>query len=180
MATPKRKRQTISIEIKKQIIDAAVADPKKSYADLATEFSNDRLTFTSENMKRIFRDKDKILNAIDDGISGKRARLTTGRYADLETAVLTWIRQVRSENVAVTGPLLKVRLLFHSKFTTLFRKRRSSWLKNWKSKISKQARDGWTISKSDIQSSSDPNKEKRPQLIWKSSKIGNRQFCVML
>ena len=103
MTTPKRKRQTISIEIKKQIIDAAAADPKKSYADLATEFSNNQLTLTSENMKRVFRDKDKILNAIDDGIGAKRARLTTGRHADLEAAVLTWLRQVRSENVAVTA-----------------------------------------------------------------------------
>jgi hypothetical protein len=50
------------------------------------------------------------LAAIDDGAGAKRKRLTTGRNADLETAVLTWFRQVRSQNVAVTGPLLKVSL----------------------------------------------------------------------
>jgi len=118
MTTPKRKRQTISIEIKKEIIDAAEADSKKSYADLAKEFSNDKLTLKKSNIQAIIREKDKLLNAVDDGIDAKRARLTTGRHADLEAAVLVWLRQVRSENVAITGPLFKVSL-FHSKVYNL-------------------------------------------------------------
>lgn len=112
MSTQKRKRQTIPIGIKSQIINAAAKDPKKSYADLAKEFSNKYLKLTSENIKRISRDKGKILAAIDNGANAKRARLTTGRQADFEASVLTWFRQVRSENVAVSGPLLKVRIDF--------------------------------------------------------------------
>lgn len=110
MATPKRKRQTISVEVKKAIIDAAEADPKKSHADLAKEFSDDKLTLNKSNVQTILSGKKKILDAIDSGLDAKRMRLTTGRHADLEEAVLTWLQQVRSENVAVTGPLLKVSL----------------------------------------------------------------------
>jgi hypothetical protein len=71
MATPTRKRQTISIELKKRIIDAKAADSSTSYADLAKRFSNDQLKLTDKNMKRIFRDKDKILLAIDNGAGAK-------------------------------------------------------------------------------------------------------------
>ena len=73
MPAQKRKRQTISIDIKKQIIDAKDAAPSKTYTDLAKEFSNDQLKLTGENIKRIFRDKDKILEAVDSGIGAKRA-----------------------------------------------------------------------------------------------------------
>jgi hypothetical protein len=43
----KLKRRSISIQIKKQIIDAKEADPSKSYAELAEDFSKDGLTLTN-------------------------------------------------------------------------------------------------------------------------------------
>jgi hypothetical protein len=43
----KRKRQTIPLGIKKHIIDAKEADPSKSYAKLAKDFSKDGLTLTN-------------------------------------------------------------------------------------------------------------------------------------
>jgi hypothetical protein len=65
-------------------------------------------------MKNIFRDKDKILMTIDEGTRAKRRRLKKAKESDLEAAVLTWFRQVRSQNVEVTGPLLKVNLILFS------------------------------------------------------------------
>jgi len=112
MSAQKRKRQSISIEVKKKVLDAAAADSKKSYADLAKEFSDQTLNLTKSNVQSILNSKAKIMEAIDDGASGKRARLTTGRHVKLEEAVLTWFKQVRSENVAISGPLLKVRINF--------------------------------------------------------------------
>lgn len=106
----KRKRQSISIQIKKQIIDAYEADSSKSYNDLAKEFSKDGLSLTKSNVQSVINAKDKILNAVDNGIGAKRVRLTNAKYEDLEAAVLTWFKQVRSENVVVSGPLLKVKL----------------------------------------------------------------------
>lgn len=138
MATPKRKRQAISVEIKKKVIDAAAVDPKKSYQDLANEFSNDQLKLEKTNIQRILNGKAKILTAIDDGVDAKRAKLRTPKEPDLEAAVLTWMRQIRSENVAVTGPLLKVDFNQNTFiFTGISRKRQSSWLKNWILRTSK-------------------------------------------
>ena len=88
MSAQKRSRQSISIEVKKQIIDAKSANSSKTYGDLAKEFSDDKLKLTDENIKRVFRDKDKILAAVDNGIGGKRARLRPAKYEDLEEAVL--------------------------------------------------------------------------------------------
>ena len=105
MSTLKRKRQTISIEIKKQIIDAKAADSSKSYADLARDFSNGGLTLDKGNIQAILNKKDEILAAIDKGIGAKRAHLKPAKYEDLETAILIWFKQVRSENVAVSGLL---------------------------------------------------------------------------
>lgn len=108
MSTQKSKQQSISVELKKKIIDEKEAYPSKSYAGLANQFTSDKLTLTKSNVQRILGSKQKILDAIDDGIEAKRARLTKAKHTDLEEAVLTWFRQVRSQNVAVTGPLFKV------------------------------------------------------------------------
>jgi hypothetical protein len=110
MATQKRKRQTIQLRTKKQIIDAEKADLSKSYADLAKEFNNDGLNFAKSTMQTILSGKDSILKAIENGIRVKRAHLKPAKYEDLEIAILTWFKQVRSENVIVSGPLLKVTL----------------------------------------------------------------------
>jgi len=94
MSTQKRKRQTISIEVKKQIIDESEAHPTKSLKELADQFTTDKLTLTKSNVQTILDGKQKVLDAIDKGIEGKRARLKSAKYEDLEEAVLTWFKQV--------------------------------------------------------------------------------------
>lgn len=168
MSTPKRKRQSISIDLKKKIIDEQETHPRKSYADFAKQFSDKKTKLTNENIKRIFRDKEKILEAIDEGAGAKRKRLRAAKDTELEAAVLTWFKQVRSQNVAVTGPFLKVILDFIMNLTILFRKKHWSWLKNWKLKALKRAIIGWRISKNAMESSFALNKEKLRQLIKKS------------
>lgn len=107
----KRKRQTIPIEIKKQIIDAKAADSSKSYAELAKDFSKNGLSLTKGNVQRILNEETRIIEAIENGAGPKRANLKPAKHENLETAVLTWFKQVRSENVAVSGPLLQVNFL---------------------------------------------------------------------
>jgi hypothetical protein len=46
MSAQKRKRQTISIELKKRILDGKEKTPNKSYNDLAKEFSTDKINLT--------------------------------------------------------------------------------------------------------------------------------------
>jgi hypothetical protein len=99
---PKRKRQTISLGEKELIIDASAT---KTTAQLRSHFNNN---YSESTIRTIIKDKDKILQAIDDGAGGKRAKLRGAKHPNLEEALLKWLKDVRSENVAVDGPMLKV------------------------------------------------------------------------
>jgi Mor family transcriptional regulator len=69
MSTQKRKRQTISVETKKEIIDAH--SKGKSYGELATQFK----ISSRSTIQDIIRNKYNILAAIDDGMGGKQQDL---------------------------------------------------------------------------------------------------------
>jgi len=110
MATPngqKRKRQTITLAEKQAIIEASETKPRT--ADLVTHFSN-KYKYTT--IDTILKSKTKIQEATDNGAGGKRAKLRGVKHSNLDDAVLKWLKDVRSENVAVDGPTLKVGLSF--------------------------------------------------------------------
>jgi hypothetical protein len=105
MATPnkqKRKRQTISLVEKKEIIDASTT---KTPAQLVSHFNK---KYDDSTIRKILKKKDKIQEAIDAGAGGKRANLKSAKHSELEEALLKWLKEVRSDNVPVDGPLLKV------------------------------------------------------------------------
>nr|CAD2203470.1 unnamed protein product [Meloidogyne enterolobii] len=101
------KRQKISIELKKQIIDYYLANPKTSLKQIAEEFSNFNILLKKSSIHSILKNKQNIIAAINNGIKIKRSHLTKGRHANFDDALLNWIRQVRAENVVITGTLLK-------------------------------------------------------------------------
>jgi hypothetical protein len=106
MTTPnkqKRKRQTISLDEKRIIIEASKTKVKT--VDLVKHFNN-KYKYTA--IDGIIKKKNEILEAIDNGASGKRTRIQDSKYPALEEALLKWLKEVRSENVPVDGPLLKV------------------------------------------------------------------------
>ena len=78
MSTPKRKHQSISIETKKQIIDALAT---KSYGQLAKNFNLPKSTVAT-----IVKSKDRVLAAIDNGTGAKRACLKPAKNEDLMSA----------------------------------------------------------------------------------------------
>nr|CAD2135327.1 unnamed protein product [Meloidogyne enterolobii] len=101
------KRQKISIELKKKIIDYYLANPKTSLKQIAEEFSNFNVLLKKSSIHSILKNKQNIIAAINNGIKIKRSHLTKGRHANFDDALLNWIRQVRAENVVITGTLLK-------------------------------------------------------------------------
>ena len=64
MSTQRRKRQSISVELKKDIIDEKDAHPNKSYADLAKQFTTDKIKLTKDNVSTIIKSKQKVLDEI--------------------------------------------------------------------------------------------------------------------
>lgn len=110
----KRKHTPISLEKKKEVIDAAVKNNNKT--KLAEQFKIPRRTIGD-----ILNNKAAIFKAIEEGGSAKRARLRPGMHVKMEEALVMWIKQVRSKNLSVTGELVKVSFLFHGfVFTSVF------------------------------------------------------------
>lgn len=126
MSTPKAKRQAIPVELKKMIKDAREKHPSKSYADLAKEFSNENIKLTKANVQTILNGKDNLQTALGDGAGANRKRFKKAEHEDLEEALLTWFKQVRSQNVAISGPLLTVSFKAKSANKECFRRKRSS------------------------------------------------------
>lgn len=109
METPnnrKRKRQTISLAEKQSIIEASKT---KTTAQLVKHFNN---KYADSTIDGILKSKDKILKAIDDGAGGKRKIVRAVKHPKLEEALLNWLKDIRSQNVAVDGPMLKVSFSF--------------------------------------------------------------------
>ena len=124
MATPntrKRKRQTISLAEKHEIIEAAKT---RTPAQLFSHFNN---KYGDSTIRTILSSKDKIDKAIDDGANGKQAFSRAVKFPKLEEALFKWLKDVRSENVAVDGPMLKVSFKFII-FINFVLSGKSSWL----------------------------------------------------
>lgn len=94
------RRQHITTERKKLIIEASAA---MTLTELANKFQIPRSTCQS-----ILRNKKAILEAIENGIGLKRARLTKGRNTNFDSALLVWVRNVRDQNILLTPSILRV------------------------------------------------------------------------
>lgn len=95
-----QKRRKLTLEGKKRIIDAAAGNVSR--VELAKRFGVPRTTIVG-----ILNAKDSIEKTIECGDNTKRSRIKPTRHYELERAILTWFKQVRSQNVPVTGQLLQ-------------------------------------------------------------------------
>ena len=92
-----------------EIIKAAAKQAKVNKSALAKQFN----LKSESTIRDILKDKATILKAVEEGGSAKRARLKQGMYAEMEEALVIWIKQVRSLNIPVSGELVKVSFCFH-------------------------------------------------------------------
>jgi hypothetical protein len=96
----KRKRSAISLQLKNEILEASVG---KSERILSKQFGLPKTTIHG-----ILKNRETIKHAIADGHGAKRARLRKATHEDVENSVLFWMKNARSENVPISGPLLQV------------------------------------------------------------------------
>jgi transcriptional antiterminator len=95
MAT-KRKRESISYEIKRDICNYAKQNPKLNNVEIGSHFGLTRTT-----IRDIIQKPDKY----EEGGSVKHAK--KGKFVDLEQALLQWFTQKRAGGVIITDLLLK-------------------------------------------------------------------------
>ena len=100
----------------------------KVVSQLIDEFHLSYGTITS-----ILRNKEQILKGVDDGGTNERNRLRGGKNGQVEEALLLWIREARSENVPLDGPIIKDKALeFANHFGQVNFKGSNGWLANFK------------------------------------------------
>jgi len=92
------KRKVISLETKKYIIDDSQHGLKN--VELCRKYNLDRTT-----VLMILKNKQNILNAIEKGAIGSRARLY--RHSVLDEALLEWIKIQNSKNIPFDAQMLK-------------------------------------------------------------------------
>ncbi|XP_013807065.1 tigger transposable element-derived protein 4 [Apteryx mantelli] len=98
-----RKKKSISIEEKIDIINAVESGKKK--ADVAAKYG-----IKKNSLSSIMKNKDKVLEAFESlGFDPKRKRLRTAFYTDLEEALMKWYRIAQCLNVPVNGPMLRLK-----------------------------------------------------------------------
>jgi transposase len=93
--------QRLALSAKKEVI--AEVNSGKSMAKVALEFGISKST-----VHGIVMQKGAIEEAVDQGVGSKRKNLKNSNYADLDKSLLEWLKQARSLNLPVSGPLLQV------------------------------------------------------------------------
>jgi hypothetical protein len=107
MSAQKRKRTDLTLDQKKEIIDAAKRKSKQS--ELARRFTNQwGFEVKRTTVIGILAMKDSIEAAILAGVPSKRKKLTSAHDPRLDEAVLKWLKQARGQNLPISGDLIKV------------------------------------------------------------------------
>jgi predicted DNA-binding protein YlxM (UPF0122 family) len=132
---------------KQRIVEKFVAG--SSYGEIASEYGVSR-----QAIGGIVKLKDAINKAVDEGAGVNRKTLKTASAPEMDAALLQWLKQARSQSVAVNGPLLMVgvvvclasiRELVNKKEKSC-RKRPTSWLACSGTRTSSARRAGWIAS----------------------------------
>lgn len=99
MAT-RGKYKALSISTKVAILeDVAKGHSRREIAE--------KYGVTKSTLATFIANKDKILESQDkENFDGRRKRMRTSAYPDVEEAVLEWIRDMRSRNLPLSGPIV--------------------------------------------------------------------------
>uniref|UniRef100_A0A915DU64 HTH CENPB-type domain-containing protein n=1 Tax=Ditylenchus dipsaci TaxID=166011 RepID=A0A915DU64_9BILA len=104
MSTPSKKRRVISLDVKQKII--ASCKQGKTLSRLGSEFNPPK-----QSVQTILSNEGAFQKSIDEGSDAKRAPFKPVEHESLEEAVLQWVKDARSQNIPVTGPLMAVSTL---------------------------------------------------------------------
>lgn len=96
MSSTKRKR--LSLSDKLQILQRL--DSGERQVDVAKEYG-----IAPSTLSTIVKQKSKLQG--ETSMSGTRKRLCTGYFKEVDDAVAVWLRDLRSQNIPVSGPMIQ-------------------------------------------------------------------------
>lgn len=98
--TKKKKYVKLSVKEKCCLVQDVESGMRKS--DAAKKYHIDKSSVTY-----ILQKKEKFLSANENKFLRKKCRLDKGQHPLLESALLDWIKQKRSQGIAINGPIIK-------------------------------------------------------------------------
>jgi hypothetical protein len=96
----KRKRNALDLEQKFAIIKDIESGKKQSVVALS-------LNIAKTTVNTIWSDRDKIKRAFEEASVISRKRLRAAEFDDVENALLKWFNVARSQNVPISGQILR-------------------------------------------------------------------------
>ncbi|KAF2343691.1 HTH CenpB-type DNA-binding domain [Trinorchestia longiramus] len=110
MSAHKRKRTDFTLKKKEEIINTAKKEPNQ--CKLAREMSKKPgIKVKRTTMKGILSKKDAMEAVIKAGIPLKRMKLMQTHDPKLDEGLLMWLKQVRRQNLSVSGDLIKEKMM---------------------------------------------------------------------
>jgi predicted nucleotidyltransferase len=102
---PKRVIKTLSIQDKFNLIKDVDSGFKKK--DIAIRYGVPKSTVST-----ILKNKERVIKAIKEGtVSQNCKRLKKGTFENVDRAVVDWFKATRSQNILVSGALIKEKVL---------------------------------------------------------------------
>lgn len=100
------KRKSFDLSTKLKIIEKHEENPTLSFAELGKPYEMHKSIVC-----RILNKKEEILKSADllNGLSTKKTRKS--EFPDIEEALITWIKQARSQNIPLDGPMIREKSL---------------------------------------------------------------------
>lgn len=96
----KKKKTALTVEFKRTVLKHLEDNPLKKKIAIAKEFNIPPTTLAT-----IIKNKDKYDET--GGLSKFCKRAKTGEFADVDEAVLKWLKQCRDKNLSIGGPILQ-------------------------------------------------------------------------
>lgn len=124
---PKRILKTLTIEDKYKLINEVKNGSKKK--DVASKYG-----VPPNTVSTILKNKESIITAMEYGTaSGSSKRLKKPTYENVDKAIIDWFQAARSQNLPLSGGLIKEKALeFAKQLGQPDFKASTGWLDNWK------------------------------------------------
>lgn len=102
-----QKRKSFTMSDKLDLIRMAEEQERTTGLLNKTQLAFD-FGISKSTVREILQNREKILEAIEDGADSKRKRVYPAKHPTIERSLVTWTKQMRGRNDPVTGSLLKV------------------------------------------------------------------------
>ena len=125
--------------LRKQVSRKSLLDKYQALNDIETGLSKKEVARKHDvplsTLSTWFKNKEKIINAVTQGKGRKTKNVKGGRNDELDQAVYKYFLNLRSQNIPVSGPILKEKAMAYARQLNISDfKGSDEWLDRWKAR----------------------------------------------